>query len=104
MDVNWTQSAARFLFRVHPRVRPRQLDGYIRKENSRRLAVRRSAMVRREEQRASLLVASPGGFDVARGFGSAAMIDELHDSPIRPHLKIPSISPPLATNHFTIFL
>src|SRR5260370_3090531 len=103
MEVNWTQSAARFLFRVHPRVRPRQLDGYIRKENSRRLAVRRSAMVRREEQRASLLVASPGGCDVARWFGSAAMIDELHDSPIRPDVKIPSVSRRVATNLCRIF-
>ena len=42
------QSAARFLLRFDPLVRPRHLDSHIRKENSRRLAVRRSAMVGRE--------------------------------------------------------
>src|SRR5713226_4685879 len=103
MEVNWTQSAARFLLRVHPRVRPRQLDGHIRKENSRRLGVRRSAMVRREEQRASLLVACPGGCDVSRWFGYAAMINELYDSPIRPDVKIPSVSRRVATNLRRIF-
>ena len=39
-------AAARFLLRVHPRVRPHQLDGHIRKEDAQRLAVRRPAMVR----------------------------------------------------------
>src|SRR6266851_3970096 len=101
--INWPNEPARFLLRVHPSVRPRYLDGHIRKENSRRLAVRRSAVVRREEQRASLLVARPGGCDVARWFGSAAMIDELHDSPIRPDVKIPSVSRRVATNLRRIF-
>jgi hypothetical protein len=38
-------AAARFLLRVHPRVRPHELDGHIRKEDSQRLAVRRPATV-----------------------------------------------------------
>src|SRR6266403_1672775 len=101
--INWPNEPARFLLRVHPSVRPRYLDGHIRKEDSRRLAVRRSAVVRREEQRASLLVARPGGCDVARWFGSAAMIDELHASPIRPDVKIPSVSRRVATNLRRIF-
>src|SRR5712664_767668 len=101
--INWPNEPARFLLRVHPSVRPRYLDGHIREENSRRLAVRRSAMVRREEQRASLLVARPSGCDVARWFGSATMINELLDSPIRPDVKIPSVSRRVATNLRRIF-
>src|ERR1700747_3543390 len=103
IDIHRRNEPARFLLRTHPSVRPRYLDGHIRKENSRRLAVRRSAMVRREEQRASLLVARPGGCDVAWWFGSAAMIDELHASPIRPDVKIPSVSRRVATNFRRIF-
>src|ERR1700756_32332 len=103
IDINRRNQPARFLLRVHPSVRPRYLYGHIGKENSRRLAVRRSAMVRREEQRASLLVARPSGCDVARWFGSPAMIDELPDSPIRPDVKIPSISRRVATKLRRIF-
>src|ERR1700747_362165 len=103
IDINRRNEPARFLLRVHPSVRPRYLDGHIRKENSRRLAVRRSAMVRREEQRASLLVARPGGCDVARLLRSTAMIDELHDSPIRSDVKVPGVSRRVATNLSGIF-
>ena len=39
-------AAARFLLRVHPRVRPHELDGHIRKEDAHWLAVRRPATVR----------------------------------------------------------
>src|SRR5271169_2693413 len=60
-------------------------------------------MVRREKQRASLLVARPGGCDVARWFGSAAMIDELHNSSILPHIKIPCIAWRIAANFGRIF-
>src|ERR1700756_2779296 len=103
IDINRRNQPARFLLRVHPSVRPRYLDGHIRKENSRRASVRRSAMVCREKQRASLLVARPGGCDVARFFRSAAMIDELHDSPIRPDVKIPSVSWRVAAHLSGIF-
>src|ERR1700745_4354883 len=103
IDINRRNQPARFLLRVHPSVRPRYLDAHIRKENSRRLAVRRPAMVRREEQRASLLVARPGGGDVARLLRSTAMIDELHDSPIRPDVKIPGVPRGVATDFRTIF-
>src|SRR5262245_18653946 len=72
--------AARFLLRVHPLIGSRHLDGHIRKENSRRLAVRRTAMVRREKDRASLLVARPGSGDIAWLLGSAPMINKLRDS------------------------
>src|ERR1700756_695005 len=103
IDINRRNQPARFLLRVHPSVRPRYLYGHIGKENSRRLAVRRSAMVRREEQRTSLLVARPGGCDVARLLRSPAMIDELHDSPIRPDVKIPSVPRGVTTDFRRIF-
>src|ERR1700723_824073 len=103
IDIDWQKEPGRFLFRVDPGVRPRQLDGHIRKENSRRLAVRRSAMVRRKEQRAGFLVARPGGCEVARWFGSAAMIDELPPPPIPPDVKIPCVSRRVATNLRRVF-
>lgn len=43
--VEITTEAARFLLRLYPLVRPHQLDGHIRKEQSHRLAVRRAAML-----------------------------------------------------------
>jgi len=46
IDTNWRNGTAGFLFCVHPRVRPHQRDGHIRKEDLQRLAVRRPATVR----------------------------------------------------------
>src|ERR1700741_860910 len=69
--------AARFLLRVHPLIGARHLDSHIGKENSRRLAVRRTAMVGGEKDRPRLLVARPGGGDIAWLLGSSAMINEL---------------------------
>src|SRR5882762_11276423 len=60
-------------------------------------------MVRREKQRASLLVARPCGCYVARLFGSATMINELHDSTIRPDVKIPGVSRRVAANLHRVF-
>jgi hypothetical protein len=37
--------AARCLVRVHPRVRPHELDGHIRKENSHRVAIRGAPVI-----------------------------------------------------------
>ena len=39
------RAAARFLLRVHPGVRPHELDGHIRKENSQRLAIRGALVI-----------------------------------------------------------
>src|SRR6202051_4394490 len=60
-------------------------------------------MLRREEQRASLLVARPGGCEVAGWFGSAAMIDEWPPRPIRHDINTPSVSRRVATNLRRIF-
>jgi hypothetical protein len=43
-DINAGNEPVRCLLRVHPGVRPRQLDGHVRKEQSQWLAVRRPAM------------------------------------------------------------
>jgi len=50
---------AHLLLRIHPRVRPLQLDQDIRKGNPQRPAVCRPVMVRRDQERASFLVALP---------------------------------------------
>ena len=37
--------AARFLLRVHPRVRPHELDGHMREEDAHRLAIRGAPVI-----------------------------------------------------------
>src|SRR6476620_12049740 len=68
-----------------------------------RFAVRGPAVLCREKQWASHLVARPGGCDVARLLGSAPVINEFLNSSIRPDVKIPSISWCVATELRGIF-
>src|SRR5215467_10955555 len=51
--------AARVLLGVHPRVRPDQLDRHMREEDAHRLAVRRPAVVRCDQDPGPFLVARP---------------------------------------------
>src|SRR5262250_2223840 len=81
-----------FLLRVDPALGSRQLDGHVRQGHSHRRAIRRTAMVRRKKEWASVFVAFPGRADELRLGRSATMVDEILDPVVAADVQIPGIS------------
>src|SRR2546422_774648 len=80
------------LLRLHPVVRPRQLDGHVRKEEADRLAIGLSTVIRRDEQRSGLLVVSPGGEDETRLRVSPVVKCELPDPKVVADVECPGVA------------
>src|SRR5215467_9949555 len=80
------------LLRVNPGVRSRQLGRDVRKEDPQRLAVRRTAVFRRDEERTSLLVALPRRGDDARLLRPAAVVDHLLDAVVFADVEVPGVA------------
>src|SRR5579862_3493821 len=82
----------RRLLRIHPVIRARQLDSHIREEKMQRLAVRCAAVFRRNQERASFLIALPRCQDVARLGVPSVLEMQYLDALILPDEQVPGVA------------